>query len=364
MDTCPTEVVTLIVECACSSDFGQTARSIGLVSKFFQAIAKPIELRTIAVAGLKQLQSAIERIRSLKVSHSSEVVDVRHLFICELRGKHAIAADVEFRNIIDDYLPRSSFWRTRQGVRAEASYRENSDEFWKLAGDLVKDASPNLETLFLLASENWLAQRGSTFRSVNPKALGVLSGVTFPSLVSLTVNHDASVEIASFVENGSLFQIPVTPSLRRLHIKSPIFLSRMYDRDQDTPEEAHPLLDNVRSQESKIIHLVVCEDRMWTAERAMKTIFGVDWRDQLQTGTLPGELQSVILEQGIMPKFGCGTGFRNYKLWTQQFVDTIAGLNVDGLEAHFPTPIYPEAGKREYELLLSEWKGEILAFRQ
>ncbi|KAL5518417.1 hypothetical protein ACEPAH_99 [Sanghuangporus vaninii] len=364
MNNCPTEVVTLIVECACSSDIGQTARNVGLVSKFFRAIAEPIELRTVAVAGLKQLQSAIERMRSLKVPHSSEVVDVRHLFICELRSKHAIAADVEFRSIIDDYLPRSSFWRTRQGVRAEASYRKNSNEFWKLAGDLVRRTSSNLQTLFLLASDNWLAQRGSILRPVNPKALGVLSGVIFPSLVSLTVNHDASAEIAYFAENGSLFQIPITPSLRRLHIKSPIFLSRMYDRGQDTPQEAHPLLDNVKCEESKITHLIVCEDRMWTAERAMKTIFGVDWRAQLRDGTLPGELRSVILEQGIMPNFGCGTGFRNYRLWTQQFVDTIAELNVDGLEARLPTPIYPEAGKREYELLLSEWKGITLALYQ
>ncbi|KAL5534980.1 hypothetical protein ACEPAF_3071 [Sanghuangporus sanghuang] len=341
MNNCPTEVVTLIVEVACSSDIGQTARSVGLVSKFFRAIAEPIELRTVAQSGRRAA-----------------------FIICKLKSKHAIAADVEFRNIIDDYLPRSSFWRTRQGVQGEASYRENSDEFWKLASDLVRRASSNLETLFLLASENWLAQRGSIFRPVNPKVLGVLSGVIFPSLVSLTVNHDASVEIAYFAEKGPLFQIPIAPSLRRLHIKSPIFLSRIYDRGQDTPQEAHPLLDNVKCEESKITHLMACEDRMWTAERAMKTIFGVDWRAQLENGTLPGELRSVILEQGIMPKFGCGTGFRNYRLWTQQFVDTIAGLNVDGLEARLPTPVYPEVGKREYELLLSEWKGVTLALRQ
>ncbi|KAL5495836.1 hypothetical protein ACEPAI_1300 [Sanghuangporus weigelae] len=352
MDACPTEVVSLIVKCACSSDFGQTARSIGLVSKFFQAIAKPIELRIIAVSGLKQLQGAVEMLHSLKASNSSEVVDVRHLFICE--ATHAVAAD---------YVPRSGYGHTRHGVLGDTTDRENSDKFWKLAGALVRNASPNLQTLSLLTLVNWSAPLRSVPRPVNPKVLGVLSGVAFPNLESLTVSHDATTEFVCSGEDRTLLQSPITPSLRRLRIRSPIFLSRMNYRDQNTPQEIHPLFVNAKRQESKITHLIICEDRMWTAERAMKTIFGVDWRAQLQNGTLPGEFQSVILEQGIMPRFGCGTGFRNYQLRTQQFVDTVVGLNVNGLEARLPTPAHPEAWKREYETLLSEWKEQILAIR-
>ncbi|KAL5534981.1 hypothetical protein ACEPAF_3072 [Sanghuangporus sanghuang] len=353
MDACPTEVVTLIVECACSSDIGQTARSIGLVSKFFRAIAKPIELRIIAVSGLKQLQGAVEMLHSLKASNSSKAVDVRHLFICE--ATHAVAAD---------YVPRSSFRHTRHGVLGDATDRENSDKFWKLAGALVRNANPKLQTLSLLTLVNWFAPRRSVSRHVNPKVLGVLSGVAFPNLESLTVNHDATTEFVCSGEDRTLLQSPITPSLRRLHIRSPIILSRMNDRDQDMPQEIHPLLVNAKREESKITRLIICEDRMWAAEHAMKTIFGVDWRAQLRNRTLPGELQSVILEQGIMPKFGCGTGFRNYQLRTRQFVDTIVGLNIDGLEARLPTPVHPEAWKREYETLLSEWKEQILAIRK
>ncbi|KAI5120878.1 hypothetical protein M0805_008250 [Coniferiporia weirii] len=66
MDKCSTDLIILIVEHACASDTGKTARSLGLVSKYFRALAKPLEFRALVIAGPEQLKRTtvgIERAR-------------------------------------------------------------------------------------------------------------------------------------------------------------------------------------------------------------------------------------------------------------------------------------------------------------
>ncbi|KAI5115058.1 hypothetical protein M0805_008788, partial [Coniferiporia weirii] len=91
MEKCSVEIVTSILECACAGDLGSTARSLSLVSKYFRAIAEPLEFRALVIAGPDQLDATLARIE--KARSVGTEVKIKHLFICDLETERALMMD-------------------------------------------------------------------------------------------------------------------------------------------------------------------------------------------------------------------------------------------------------------------------------
>lgn len=108
MDKCSTELLTLICERACADNFGHTARSLGIVPKYFRAIAEPIELRTLIISGMEQLRGVLAKVERTRASIPDIQVEVQHLFISELKMEHALAEE----SLVDGF---TGFMDTEEG---------------------------------------------------------------------------------------------------------------------------------------------------------------------------------------------------------------------------------------------------------
>ena len=366
METCPTDVLTLICEEACHDDFGRTARSLGLVSKIFHTIAEPIELRTVRVFGINQLRNVIARLERTKYGYESYGTWVQHLLISEITAEHALDVDTNYGNDMRGDDLRESFWRTDTAAKAAASYQRHSDEFWRMASSLVRRSSSSLKTLYLLAFDNWICwdpyrSRPSEPEVPSPKVLGALSGTTFPNLVSLMVNHQAFSDLNWFHRNEKPFVVPKSPTLRRLYIRSPLVEASFHPSGHEASfSHVHPLLELLRLDTNNITHLTVWPDWMRSPDEAIRQIFGDDADVLLRNKTLPKALRSVVLHQGISDIHYCGTGALQAYERNRAFVQSVEELGIHGLEACLPIPTYPKKGEREFELIMSRWESDVL----
>ncbi|KAI5122699.1 hypothetical protein M0805_009752 [Coniferiporia weirii] len=157
MDKCSTELIALFVERACASDCGETARSLGLVSKYFRSIAEPLEFRALVVSGLDQLKATLARLEKARESCSlrngpdgKNEVDVQHLFISEYKSEHAAA-------ILLYTTDRSQFVTPRDAVAGiRDHYDEYRMEFWESVTTLVRSVNTTLTTLTALQQSDVL----------------------------------------------------------------------------------------------------------------------------------------------------------------------------------------------------------------
>ncbi|EJC99975.1 uncharacterized protein FOMMEDRAFT_170065 [Fomitiporia mediterranea MF3/22] len=364
MVTWPIELLSHTFKYACSDDFGETARRLGLVSKHFRAIAEPIELRTIKISGIEQLQWYFVRLEKLYGSTTEPGSNktpfyVEHLFISELTAKHALAVDIA----VPQGRIVSTYWGTEEGRITREFYNSHTVDFWNKASTLIKRAGPKLKTLCLISARLWdrpnRSYKGTP--DASPKVLGALNNATFPNLVFLAVNHNAVSESAWFSGRDSSFQSPVLPSLRKLHVVSSVFLNgEKYEQVQC--QRIHPVLATLITGTQEIQHLTICDCHlhMRSVEDILKGLFGKQWEGSMKNRILPGKLQTIVLQHGTEPYYGCGTGLMGYRRQAQGFVTSVRGLRIGGLEAHLPVPRHPKLGRREYEELLAEWKEECL----
>ncbi|KAL5495844.1 hypothetical protein ACEPAI_1308 [Sanghuangporus weigelae] len=348
LENCPIELLELIVELACSDDdSGETAGQIGLVSKLFRTIAEPIELRYIAVSGLKQLKVVIARIDRTNAASTPDGlqrrrIEVRRLFLSEIAKHHALPAE-------SDYVACGFYWPyVPGGTQLFHSYANDSAEFWREATAFIRRFSTSLESLSLLGSEGWIYAVPSGGQS-HPKVLGALSGISFPNLTYLAVVHAHTLDFEAFDKEGTEFESPSTPSLRHLHIANPFYWEEPRRR-----EIIHPLLLDMRRDRPELTNLIISDPNLEASE-LMRLLFGEEWQTPSNRQALPGKLQSVIMQRSFMPRSPDGTSTYN---WSEMVFGCLDRFGIDGMKECPESPAPTEQGKWRYEMLLAEWKDK------
>ncbi|KAL5534804.1 hypothetical protein ACEPAG_1268 [Sanghuangporus baumii] len=348
LENCPIELLELIVELACSdSDSGETAGQLGLVSKLFRTIAEPIELRYIAVSGLKQLKVVVARIDRANAASTSDGlqrrrIEVRGLFLSEISKCHAFPAEL-------DYIAYGFYWPyVPGGTKLFHAYADHSAEFWREATALVRRFSPSLESLSLLSSEGWINAVLSGGQP-HPKVLSALSGITFPNLTYLAVVHAHTLDLDAFDKEGTEFKSPSIPSLRHLRIANPFYLEESRPR-----EIIHPLLLGMQCNRPELTHLIVSDPNLVGSD-LMRLVFGEGWHTPPKRLTLPGKLQSVIMQRSFLPRPPGGIFTLS---WSELYFGRIDRFGIDGLKECPVSPTPTKQGKWRYGMLLAEWKDK------
>ncbi|KAI5120869.1 hypothetical protein M0805_008241 [Coniferiporia weirii] len=358
MDKCSAELIALIIERACASDLGRTARNLGLVSKYFRALAEPLELRTLVIAGPEQLRKTLAKVEKARLTRSSDGlhrtgVDVRHLFVSELKPEHALVVDTSLGSI--------DIWETPKGKEVWLYYIEYISEFWESISTLIRDVSTTLGTLTVIQSWDLPASRSHRGNIV----LKALSGVQFPQLKSLTLK--SVPRYLTYKEENDSFVPPMLLSLQKLHvIAAPFEVEKVYDEENygrisRLCLHLHPLLKEMHSRSSRLTHLVICGAGAFDVGTLAGVLSGSFDGVAESSSTLivdrrlPGRLASAILQQGSMPNFLFQLGRAQYMADVTKFINTVNALCIDGLEAYPPTPKDPGEGNSQYEVLLAEW---------
>ncbi|KAI5120868.1 hypothetical protein M0805_008240 [Coniferiporia weirii] len=358
MDKCSAELIALIIERACASDLGRTARNLGLVSKYFRALAEPLELRALVITGLEQLRKTLAKVKRARLTRSSDGldgtrVDVRHLFVSELKLEQALALDTSLGN--RDFLDIPA------GQESWLSYSEYVSEFWESVSTLIREVSTTLRTLTMI--QLWGLPASQSHRG--NMVLKTLSGVQFPQLKYLTLKN--VLGYPTYEEESDFFVPPILPSLRKLHvIAAPFEFETVYDEEdhEQTPTprlHLHPLLKGMHSRSGRLTHLVVCS----AATFGIGTLAGIlsgsfdgiaestpTW---IEGRRLPGRLVSAVLQQGSPPNFPFQLVHEQYMEDVTNFVNTVNALCINGLEVYPPTPKDPGEGNSQYDVLLAEW---------
>ncbi|KAI5122716.1 hypothetical protein M0805_009769 [Coniferiporia weirii] len=361
MDKCSTDVAMLILDYACASDPGSTARRLGLVSKYFRTIAEPLEFRTLVIAGpdqLRRVRARLKRMQEVGLSGSmvgGAGVNIQHLFISDLKMEHALALDAAPTKPV--HRSCQDFWDTDEGIEASSYYRNHGHNFWNSSSALVRSASATLITITAL--------QGVPSAKENPSE--IFSGVHLPRLNALTLKQ--TTRITSPEAGGSPFVPPTVPSLRRLHLIGVVCETmRSYGPAPPVLVRLHPLLEDMHSRYGALTHLII---NNWSpydsVDTFVKVIHGsaggtVDSSvsANVTNRQLPGKLISAVLQLGKVPIFFCGNGLWDYEERIENLIGDVKALGIDGLKVHLPTPTYPGEGNSEYEVLLAEWKTRAL----
>ncbi|KAI5122709.1 hypothetical protein M0805_009762 [Coniferiporia weirii] len=349
MDKCSAELIALIIEYACANDLGTTARRLGLVSKYFRAIAEPLEFRALVIAGPERLKTTFSRLERARTVLSTESksgwdrVGVRHLFICEYNAEHTLGLDA----------PDNDLGRLEFGLRT--LYVDHATEYWKLVNTLLLGVSETLVTLTVLQITPGTGRR----------ACASLSGVHLPRLKYLTFKQTPKPFDYAMAENP--FASTTAPSLQKLYVIAPLFIPSMHGLHAASAHlRPHPLLVDMHSRFGALTHLVICGGGVRDIEVLLKIICGFVNDDTesvsacIASRRLPGRLVSAIFKWGRMPKFLLGTMVQEYNQRTNDFNNAIKDLCIDGLDVHPPTPRHPVKGESEFEVLLAEWEETAL----
>ncbi|KAI5122681.1 hypothetical protein M0805_009734 [Coniferiporia weirii] len=365
MDKCSAELIALIVEHACASDPGKTARSPGLVSKYFRALSEPLELRALVVAGPEQLGKTIAKVERARMAHSSNdsdgvAVDVRHLFVSELKPEHTSRMDTSRENTI--------FWAKPTGQEAWLYYCEHVAGFWESVSSLIRGVSTILVTLAVI--QLWSRAPTQHF-GLEFKAL---SGVHLPQLKSLTLKNAWKVE--TYIEETNSFIPPTLPTLQRLQIIArPFEIRWVYDNNAGYYQglmmhlHLHPFLKGMHSRSDRLTQLVICNAGTFDIETLASILSGstADFAESARTWIedrrLPGRLVSAELLQGDIPISRFEGERVQYMERMSIFTDTVKALCIRGLEARLPTPRDPREGTNQYETLLTEWMRRSLEYQ-
>ncbi|KAI5122692.1 hypothetical protein M0805_009745 [Coniferiporia weirii] len=343
MDKCPAEVVTIIFDYACASDLGNTACRLGLVSKYFRTIAEPLEFRTLMIAGPDQLKRALVKLNSMQeAQHSGAVmggvgVNIKHLFICDLKIKHALAVEmVSSRRAAPLRPQRSRFWQGSEGREANSYYRDHSEEFWESSSALVRIASTTLITLTALQGAP--LSKGDTF--------SVISRVHLPRLKALTLEQ--IINSSGFGAGTDLFIPPIAPSLQRIHLMARVYQDAGTNGSNLSPARLHPLLEDVHSRFGGLTHLIIRGLSIKDVETLIKVVCGTadDAAPSVSACVancqLPGKLISAVPQLDVHPMFPHGFGSTAHKQRVRAFINNVKALHIDGLEVYPLTRLYSE----------------------
>ncbi|KAI5120875.1 hypothetical protein M0805_008247 [Coniferiporia weirii] len=339
MDSCPAELIALILEHMPLVDLGKTARSLGLVSKYYRRVAKPFEFRALVIIGGEQLKATLGKIETELVERA--VIDVRHLFVYE------VELDIELDMEDLDNLPGMSVngrWATL--IKNGDKYRLYANEFRTRTTALTRNVRTTLITLSI-------TQR---FRKsfCNFEGPRIISTLSFPRLESLILEHSSDI-------SGFDFVLPTAPLLRRIHLSayrihnlpsdsSIIGLSDIRDRTL----RFHPLLGNMHSHFKALTHLVLCGGGIFSIDDLLAVLCGsingaVEFKSTLpENPKLPGRLVHAVLK----PRYQhCREGVLH-------FCKDARALCIDGLEVQAPHFVPYEIGVRERkDEILEEFEG-------
>ncbi|KAI5122708.1 hypothetical protein M0805_009761 [Coniferiporia weirii] len=356
MDKCSTDVAILILNYACASDPGSTARKLGLVSKYFRTIAEPFEFRTLVINGSDQLSRVLARLKRMQEARLSGSmsggagVNIQHLFISDLKMEHALALDTAPTSPEERLC---EFWDTDEGFEASQYYQNHGHNFWNSSSALVRSAGATLITITALQG-----MQGIPLEMENPS--DIFSGAHLPRLKALTLKQNTGFTKPG--AGGNHFVPPTAPSLRRLHLIGVVF------ETMRNGVRLHPLLEDMHSRYGALTHLIIDDWSPYdSVDTFVKVIHGSVGGTPDSSGPanitnhqLPGKLVSTVLQLDRSLAFRCDRGKQSYEKKIGNLINDVKALGIDGLEVHLPTPRYPEEGNKEYELLLAEWKSRAL----
>ncbi|KAI5116022.1 hypothetical protein M0805_002259 [Coniferiporia weirii] len=337
MEKCSVEVVTSILECACAGDLGSTARSLGLASKYFRAIAEPVEFRALVIAGPDQLDATRARIE--KARSVGTEVKIKHLFICDLETERALMMDT-YRE------PSPENDESDESDKETGHSTECYSQLWERACALIQSARETLTTITALQQ----------IPSREMSSLHTLSGIHLPRLKTLTLKHTYYVEDNSFIS----LTAPLLQSLNL--IAPPSTWKRTRNIQAALPFRLHPLLANMHSRFGALTNLVIRGGDVGVKDADMLVRVLCGSTDGLvesvskcmSSRRLPGRLVSAAVIMGREPNIRCGRVRSLYRRRVHNFVKGVEALDLDGLGVCPPTPTCAEIGKREYEVLLAE----------
>ncbi|KAI5120876.1 hypothetical protein M0805_008248 [Coniferiporia weirii] len=331
MDSCPAELIAHILEYMPVVHLGNTARSLGLVSKYYRRVAKPFEFRALVIIGSEQLKATFGKIETELVERA--VIDVRHLFVCEEDPD----MNLNVRIFSDDSMDEEEETTYIKKVKEYIAY---ANEFRKYAAALVRDVHTTLVTLSITQC---FRRTSSDFGD-----LRIISGLSFPCLENLILKHSASISEFDFVR-------PTAPLLRRIHLNAPrVYYNTMRDHPDYEEENLwpHPLLVDMHSRFEALTHLVLFGGGMDYVDDLLEVLCGSDsdameFKSTISTNRrLPGRLVHAVMK----PLY-------SYDLRkTKNLCRDAEALYIDGLVIHEPQWQVGEFWEREDEIL-KEFEG-------
>ena len=357
MEKLSAELVHLIFEDACDDIRGETARSLGLVSKRFRAIAETFEFRHISVSGPNQVEHLVTRLKSIESENDHPHINIQHLFVCDYTKEHALYEDTRDPDKSHHYRGFSgNFLDTSEGDKIRCHYNDIRSEFWSLVGCALRIAAPTLRSLGLLSfhwpsyHQEWL-QDEQLPDDYDLLALLSRTNINFPQLRTLTIRHRYNSE--KWKGLGPI-NAPLLKELW-LIVRSCFFGSH-------DGKVLHPLLQDMHSRHPFLSQLVIRWWELNTFDRIMEVICdneenGVNSVSNcIRNHVLPGVLKSVVIQLNRTPIFYCGTGLMNHRRQAFSFVEDIENRNIPGLRVSPPTATFPKVGERDYEYLFKQWE--------
>ena len=356
MEKLSAELVHLIFEDACDDIRGETARSLGLVSKRFRAVAETFEFRHISVSGPNQVKQLVTRLESFESENGHRNINIQHLFICDYTEEHALYEDTRDPEKSHHYRGFSgNFLDTREGGKIRCHYDDIRSEFCSLVGYALRIAAPTLRSLSLLSfhrpSYHLRKLQDRQQLDVNDILTLLSTNISFPQLRALTIRHRYNSEKLEGLEP---LNAPLLNELQ-LIVGSCVFGSR-------AEKVLHPLLEDVHSRHPFLSQLVIRWWELNAFDQIMEAICDNEESSLnsvsncIRNHILPGALKSVVIQMNRTPISYCGNGYMNDRRQAFSFVEDIENRNIPGLRVSPPTATFPKVGEREYEFLVKQWE--------
>ncbi|KAI0062658.1 hypothetical protein BV25DRAFT_593406 [Artomyces pyxidatus] len=322
MDRCPPEIHSLIFALACSDD-GFTGRSLSSVSRYIRQASAPYHWQSLVVAGVEQTKRFADMVDGLGVEPAHQADDrisitvrrpIHHLFVSnrtldfarELRFNEMGATKdmAERRKIANAFDVEADDWAA--AIRRIFSY-----------------AASTVHTLTMMCYDIQLSPNGRLFFSD-------LKRYYFPVLEELSIRGGFDTRLRDY--NGAPHNddtdaepsTPTLPSLRRLHLISPISFDLFIRRLRPlAPRISHLRLSELLPFDYDMSRDVFSElaerglvpprlpglrDRLWSAEPVARP---VEWERFLPAD---GALEQLLMQPAQLPHeperaCGCCTGY-------------------------------------------------------
>ena len=346
MEKLSVELVQIIFEDACDDIRGETARSLGLVSKRFHAIAETFEFRFISVSGSKQLEQLVTRLKSFESENGHRNINIRHLFICDYTKKHT-----HHENKINP--GHRLFGKRGSEEELRSHYSDIRPGFWSLVGYALKLAAPTLRFLSLLSFHRPSSPEVWPPKLDNNDLLSILSGTTvkFPLLRTLVVRHRLGYNSEKWAGLESID----APLLKELQL----YIDSCFSNS--SVEVLHPLLEGMHSRHPFLSRLAISFWEFVRFDRAVEVICDTaessvnSFSNSIQNHVLPGALKSVVIQLNCPEDLGYDWDLLED---LDLRIENVENRKIPGLRVFMDTE--PENGKRDYECLLKQWEARHL----
>ncbi|KAI0052065.1 hypothetical protein FA95DRAFT_1554041 [Auriscalpium vulgare] len=375
MNSCPPEIHAQIFSLACTDD-GFTGRSLSHVSRYVRQASAPFQWQSLVISGARKTKKFAELLDELSSRNPDPCDHISTLFprpITHLFVSNRMPEDARERRYNEMGATRDMAERRKIAL----AFDEEADSWAAAIRRIFSYAAGTVRTLTMMCYDIHVSPNGRLFFSD-------LKRYFFPMLEELTIrggfdtrlrdydgasHHDDDDDDAARVEASA----PTLPSLRRLHLISPIsfdlFLLRLRPL---APGISHVRLsellpfdyDMTRQLYSELAaralvppRLPGLRDCMWSAEPVARP---VDWVAFLPQETV---LAQLVLQPSQLPRepdrmCGCCTGY--YR------VDDMTRLLKEmAREAFSDQYVFLPAGKRRglgyaFEEGMADWRSRAI----